>query len=293
MPIKVAQLRTFATVAHCGNIKDAAAQLARTPSAVSMALKQLEEELGGSLFEADRKNALTPLGRYVLDSAEEELLRFDRAVAQMQAYAGNRIGRLELACVPTVAVHILPEVIREFLADRPEVQLEVWDMDSLSVRHAVERGEVDLGIASLNRTDGAVAYRPFFADDFGVVCAAGSPLTRLKRPLKWTDLGEETVIANGLSRAIADPAYRKLEEGSRLMVRNVTSILALVRRGVGVTLLPSLSVPRDDKRIRYLALAGSGIRRDVGVISRADSTLSPVAGAFCDVLMRHAPKNTA
>jgi len=153
MPIKVAQLRTFATVAQCGNIKDAAARLARTPSAVSMALKQLEEELGGCLFEADRKTTLTPLGRYVLDTAKEELLRFERAVEKMRAFAGNRVGRLELACVPTVAVHILPAVIRAFVAGRPEVQLEVWDMDSLSVRRAVERGEVDLGIASPGRAE--------------------------------------------------------------------------------------------------------------------------------------------
>ncbi len=293
MPIKVAQLRTFATVAQCGNIKDAAERLGRTPSAVSMALKQLEQELGGRLFEADRKTALTPLGCYVLETAEEELLRFVRSVAKMRAFAGNRIGRLELACVPTVAVHILPEVIREFVAGRPEVQLEVWDMDSLSVRRAVERGEVDLGIASPGGAGSALDYRPFFADRFGVVCAADSPLTRLKRPVRWNDLGEATVIANGLSRSVADPDYRDLEERSRLTVRNVTSILALVRRGVGITLLPSLSVPHDDHRIRFLPLAKSGIRRDVGVISRADTTLSPVARAFCDLLMRYAPKGSA
>lgn len=293
MPIKVAQLRTFATVAQCGNIKDAAERLGRTPSAVSMALKQLEEDLGGRLFEADRKNALTPLGRYVLDTAQDELLRFERAVARMQAYAGNRIGRLELACVPTVALRILPDVIRDFVAGRPGVQLEVWDMDSLSVRRAVERGEVDLGIASSGGADGALDHRPFFADDFGVVCAADAPLTRLKRRVRWSDLGDATVIANGLSRSIADPAYRSLEERSSLMVRNVTSILALVRRGVGVTLLPSLSVPRDDEGIRFLSLAGAAIRRNVGVMSRADSTLSPVARAFCEVLMQHAPKDSA
>ena len=293
MAIKVAQLRTFATVSRCGNIKDAAERLGRTPSAVSMALKQLEEELGGRLFEADRKNALTPLGRYVLDTAQEELVRFERAVAKMQAFAGNRIGRLELACVPSVAVRILPDVIRDFVSGRPQVQLEVWDMDSLSVRRAVERGEVDLGIASLGRADGALDYRAFFADDFGVVCAADSPLTRLKRPVRWSNLGDTTVIANGLSLSIADPVYRDLERQSRLMVRNVTSLLALVRQGVGVTLLPSLSVPRDDKLIHFLPLAVSGIRRNVGVISRADTTLSPVARAFCEVLLRHAPEDSA
>jgi len=290
MPIKVAQLRTFAIVSQCGNIKDAAERLGRTPSAVSMALKQLEEELGGRLFEADRKNALTPLGRYVLDTAQEELVRFERAVAKMRAFAGNQIGRLELACVPSVAMRILPDVIGDFVSARPEVQLEVWDMDSLSVRRAVEGGEVELGIASLSGADGALDYQQFFADDFGVVCAADCPLTRFERPVQWNDLGDLTLISNGLSRSVPDPAYRALEQHSRLMVRNVTSILALVRRGFGVTLLPRLSVPRDDNQIRFLPLAVSGIRRNVGVISRAGTTLSPVARAFCKVLIQYAPR---
>ena len=263
MAIKVAQLRTFATVSRCGNIKDAAERLGRTPSAVSMALKQLEEELGG------RHQPGQPQPPRIQAAA--------RAVAKMQAFAGNRIGRLELACVPSVAVRILPDVIRDFVSGRPQVQLEVWDMDSLSVRRAVERGEVDLGIASLGRA----------------VCAADSPLTRLKRTVRWSNLGDTTVIANGLSLSIADPVYRDLERQSRLMVRNVTSLLALVRQGVGVTLLPSLSVPRDDKLIHFLPLAVSGIRRNVGVISRADTTLSPVARAFCEVLLRHAPEDSA
>ena len=99
-----------------------------------------------------------------------------------------------------------------------------------------------------------------------------------------------TLISNGLSRSVPDPAYRALEQHSRLMVRNVTSILALVRRGFGVTLLPRLSVPRDDNQIRFLPLAVSGIRRNVGVISRAGTTLSPVARAFCKVLIQYAPR---
>lgn len=292
MPIKVAQLRTFATVSRCGNIKDAAERLGRTASAVSMALRQLEDELGGKLFEADRKNALTPLGRYVLDTAEEELVRFERAVARMHAFAGNQIGRLEIACVPSVAVRILPDVIHDFVSELPGVQLEVWDMDSLSVGRAVERGEVELGIASLSRSNGALDYREFFADDFGVVCAAGCPLAALRRPVQWRDLSNQVLIANGLSRAIADPTYRALEQHSRLMVRNVTSILALVRGGIGVTLLPSLSVPRDDKEICFLPLAVPGIRRHVGVIRRAGTTLSPVAQAFRTALTHNAPKGT-
>ena len=64
--MKLELLRVFAVTAGQGSLSLAAAQLGRTPSAVSMALAQLEGHIGGSLFESDRKNRLTPLGLLVL-----------------------------------------------------------------------------------------------------------------------------------------------------------------------------------------------------------------------------------
>lgn len=60
--IQMQTLRVFVTVAECGNIRDAAKSIGRTDSAISMALKQLETELGADLFETDRKHTLTALG---------------------------------------------------------------------------------------------------------------------------------------------------------------------------------------------------------------------------------------
>ena len=142
------------------------------------------------------------------------------------------------------------------------------------------------GIASLSGSVAGLDYGELFADAFGAVCAADSPLTKLGRPLRWSDLEGRALIANGLSRAIADPGYRALEQQARLMVRNVTSILALVRRGIGVTLLPRLAVPPEDEALRLLPLAAFGIRRHVGVIRRDGASLSPVAEAFSAALVR-------
>lgn len=158
MNISIALLRTFVTVADSGNIREAGERLGRTPSAVSMALKQLEEELGGSLFEADRKNALSPLGRYAYEAAGRELTGFERTVASMRSFARNEIGRLMLAAVPSVASHILPGLLRSFLESRPAVEIDLSDMDSLSVQQAVENGLVDLGIGSQVRRDTATRF---------------------------------------------------------------------------------------------------------------------------------------
>ena len=69
MAIKLEMLRVFRTVAEQGTLTGASAVFGRTPSAVSMMLKQLEDHIGAPLFETDRKNRLTPLGQLVLEES--------------------------------------------------------------------------------------------------------------------------------------------------------------------------------------------------------------------------------
>ncbi|HEU4827142.1 MAG TPA: LysR family transcriptional regulator, partial [Dongiaceae bacterium] len=106
--LRLEALRVFVTVADSGNIKDAAERVGRTPSAVSMTLKQIEERLGAPLFETDRKHRLTDLGRFVHQAAVVLLRDYERAVDLIEAYAQNRTGRLRLASVPSVATVLLP-----------------------------------------------------------------------------------------------------------------------------------------------------------------------------------------
>lgn len=284
MNVSIALMRTFVTVADSGNIREAGERLGRTPSAVSMALKQLEQELGGSLFEADRKNALSPLGRYVYGAAREELATFERTVASMRSFARNETGRLLLAAVPSVASHILPMVLRSFLEGSPAVEIDLSDMDSLSVQHAVENGLVDLGIGSLVRRDTATRFEPLIRDAFGVVCRSDDPLAGLDRPLAWGDLAGRRMIANLLCGVIDDPEFQALLDAATLTVRNTTSIMALVRSGIGYTILPRITVPEADSELVFRPLAEQRWHREVGVILRSGHAPSPVAAAFIEHL---------
>ncbi len=286
MAISIALLRTFATVADSGNIREAGERLGRTPSAVSMALKNLEDELGGVLFEADRKNALTPLGRYVYAAALDELAGFERTLASMRAFARNEIGRLMLAAVPSVASHILPTALRSFLAEHPAVEIDLSDMDSLSVQQAVENGTVDLGLGSQVGRETATEFEPLMHDAFGVVCHADDNLAALDRPVVWDDLHGRRMIANLLCGGIDDPAFQALLAESTLMVRNTTSIMALVRSGVGYTILPRITVPGEDRKLTFKPLAENRWHREVGIVLRRGRTPSPVAVAFIMHLRR-------
>lgn len=280
MAIKTEMLRCFATVARSGNLADAADRLGRTPSAISMMLKQLEDHLGAPLFESGRKSKLTALGVFTLDEASRELDHFDRAVVSIENFARAKSGLVRIAVVPSVAETILPEIIQMFLVEHSDVHIDIRDMDSAGVTREIERERVDLGIATGVGTNAEIACEELFSDAFGIVCRADHPLVNSNAPLSWADLRPWPFLANGICEQIPDRDLRNVSASSKMMVRNTTSLLALVRAGVGNTVLPRLVAERADSDITFLSVAGSPAKRRIDLLRRTHTRLSPVAEEF-------------
>lgn len=159
-------LRVFQVVAEAGSLGRASAVLGRTPSAVSMMLSQLQDNLGAELFETDRKNRLTPLGALVLEEANRALDAFDRSASAIRRHAKS-----------TATMDLLPEIIARFRGQRPDVRLEISDVDTATVRRRIKLDEADIGILSTSAEDqqiGEVIRR----DALGIVCRAGGPISQ-------------------------------------------------------------------------------------------------------------------
>ena len=280
MTIKIEMLRCFETVARSGNLADAASRLGRTPSAVSMMLRQLENALGSPLFEAGRKNKLTALGRHVLDEAVKGLEHYEDVTRAIETYARSEAGLVRIAAVPSVAAAILPGVVQGFIQDHPGVQVEVRDMDSASIVRELERERVDLGIATGTGAGGDVETEELFSDPFGAVCPAGHTLALNSGTASWEDLALWPFIANSLCAHIGAEAFQAILATSKLTVHNTTSLLAMVRAGLGVTVLPRLAVSGGVEDLAFVPLADLSIRRRIDILRRARSSLSPAAQRF-------------
>lgn len=284
MNIKIQALETFVTVAESGNLVDAAERLHRTPSAVSMALKQLESHFGRRLFESDRKAQLTPTGRFLLEHARRELEHFEHTVRTMERYARGETGTVRVACVPSVASRLLPTVLRQFRECHAGVAVDVRDMDSESVCDALHLGRIDLGLASPVSGSEDFLAAPLTRDALGVVCSTGHPLAGRSGPLGWRDLNGFEFIANGACRHIDDPQMRRLLADASLMVRNTTSLLALVAADAGITVLPRMAVDEQDPNLRFRLLEGPVRFRELVLLRRAGVTPTPAVEAFEAVL---------
>lgn len=278
--IKLDVLRAFVIVARHGNLRAAGDELGRTQSALSMALKQLEADLGGSLFETDRKRDLTDLGHFVRDVGEATIRDHDRAIALIHGYAKGEVGHLRIASVPSIAALILPDVLRSFMEIHSGARLDLMDSDSATVRAMVASGQADIGIAGTASSGPALETRPLFSDPLYVVCRATSDFASRLTPLQWTDLADEPLIVNETMRAVETPAAAGLIAQSRLSVRNNLSLLAMVDSGVGITVLPALATRSLAPSMVAIPLTGAGSARLISMLSRMDRTESPLSRAF-------------
>jgi DNA-binding transcriptional LysR family regulator len=278
--IRTEALRVFVTVAECGNIRDAADRLFRTQSAISMTLKQVEDHLGAPLFESDRKHSLTELGSYVAGVAKVLLRDHDTAIELIEQYASGASGRLRIASVPSVAALLIPDILAKFLADRPTAEIDLVDTDSADVRRLVATGQADLGIASMGIANAGVIVTPIFEDRMQLVCQANSPLAQRSDPIDWHDLDGFPLILNETTRGIGAADFQAIAARTKLRVRNVTSLLAMVRAGIGVTLLPGLATIGLPPSLAARPISDQSCRRKVCLLRREGRVQSPLAHAF-------------
>ncbi len=283
MAIKIDMLRCFTMVATHGSLSEAADALGRTPSAVSMMLKQFEDHVGSALFETARKSRLTPIGELILIEARREVAHFENTVSVIEGLSRSELGYLRLAVTPSVATTLLPAVIFKFADKYPKVQIDLRDMDSATIARELDRERADIGIGTLPEIDG-MRRTELFSDAFGLVCRKDHPLAENWDQLTWRTLGDQTIIANGLCQQITDPDFAPILARSRLMVPNTASLLGLVREGVGVTVLPRLTVANVLDEFAFLPLADVTARRTVHMMSRPSNLLMPAAREFLKLI---------
>lgn len=282
MTIKLDMLRVFRTVAEKGSLAGAAEVLGRTPSAISMMLAQFEEDVGAPLFETDRKNRLSPLGQLVLDESGRATDAFSRSIDAIRRHAASLAGTVRIAAVPSAVVTVLPEVIARFRDERPDVRLEISDVDSASVRRRVMLDEADIGVISAAPGDGS-GGAAILEDDLGIACRSDGRIAGMAVETSapsWGLLRLEALIANPLCALVPHPAVVHAIAACNLEARNTTALLSFVSAGLGATILPRSAVDGEQDALTFVVPLDPRSRRELRKISRTDRRFSPAVAAF-------------
>ncbi|MGK7653775.1 LysR substrate-binding domain-containing protein [Roseovarius sp. B08] len=244
-----------------------------------MMLRQFEDHIGAPLFEAGRKSRLTRLGELIRVEAGRELAHFDSTVAAIEGLSRAEAGHVRLSVTPSVAQMLMPTILHRFAENHPLVRINMRDTDSATIAQDLAAGRADIALASLGPQTG-FDRNLLFSDRFGVVCPSGHPLATDWEALTWADLADIPFIANGLCHYVTDPDFRPILDRATLNVSGTAALLSLVRAGMGVTLLPELTMQGTEHDITFLPLVDASIRREVWMFTPPETETTPAAAAL-------------
>jgi DNA-binding transcriptional LysR family regulator len=236
------QLLAFAALARLGSFTQAAQELFLTQSAISHAIKALEEAAGCRLFErAGRRVALTQAGEQFLRSVDKILAEMKHARQGLEELSRWGHGRLRLGASTTACQYILPTVLREFKQSFPKCVISIDPGDHARQVDLLMHSHIDLAIMLEPEGFKELAFVPLFMDEMRFLLAPTHPWACAGRVQRETMENETLILYNQTSytfrlvkeyfRVAGMPLANFLELGS------MEAIKELVKIGLGVGVL--------------------------------------------------------
>ncbi|HSE38490.1 MAG TPA: LysR family transcriptional regulator [Blastocatellia bacterium] len=281
-------LRTFKAVAESGSFTQAASRIHLTQAAVSVHVRQLEEEVGAPLFlRVNKKLYLTEAGRALLGHAETIIRAHDDAKADLAAIGGPSRGRLHLGVASTaITAHPLPEILSEIKRKYALLDLSVVAGTSEMIIEQILAGSIDVGLVSLPVEASDVLTETLRSDR---LVAAMSPQHKLARSRVITgeELAAEQLILGekgGNTRRLIDLFFEKnkLEPKIVMELQRTEAIIKMVELGFGVTILPRGSVHTQVARgtLHSVPVRDLDVKWEFGIAYLKSEYLPPALDSF-------------
>ncbi len=294
--VTLRQLRVFESVARHLSFSRAAEELFLSQPAVSMQIKQLENQVGLPLFEQIGK-------KIYLTEAGKELYHYSRAVAQqlsdmehaLNELKGLERGRLSIAVVST-ANFFAPQLLARFVQQHPGVQVSLSVVNRETVLRQLAENEIDLAIMGLPPEGLDVRWQPFMENPLVVIAPPSHPLTQERRiPMKR--LAEEVFVIRepgsgtrgAMERFFAEHRVQ-LKTSMQMGTNEAIKQAVQAGMGLGVVSYHTIELELETKRLKVLDVVGFPIRRNWYLVHRQQKRLSKVAEAFREFLLKQAER---
>jgi DNA-binding transcriptional LysR family regulator len=278
-----AQLRALLAVVDEGGFTAAAARLGMAQPAVSRALLALEAELGGPLLVRGREGVTaTGAGLRAIAHAREVVRHHDLLAAEVAAAMGEVTGALTVASFPSATARLIPPLLRAFAARHPRVQARLFEGSDPEVLEWLAGGAAEVGVVTLPCP--AFETVALAADEMVAVLPPGH---RLQGAASVTlrDLREDPfILSTGGCEPLIAAAAREARVALQIAfeARETSTILAMVAAGLGVSLVPTLSLPPGASPVAVRPL-DPAVTRSLALAVRSRAAASPAARAFLEL----------
>jgi LysR family hydrogen peroxide-inducible transcriptional activator len=270
--ITLRQLRYLEALAQHRHFGRAAEACAVTQPALSMQIRDLEQELEVELVERRAGTvALTEIGQEVARRGER-VLAATRDLVDFARHRGRILsGGLKLGVIPSLAPYVLPKVLPVLQARYPDLRIELRETQTRTLVDELMSGDLDLILLALPLPESEIETIGLFEDSFLLAVPADDPLPETARvTAEQIDRARLILLEEGhclRDQALAYCGGPRTDSALGLGATSLATVMQMVANGYGVTLVPevALDVEVRDERVKLLRFAGAEPGRTVGL----------------------------
>ena len=290
MPVTIRQLEIFNAVVESGQVTRAAEKLFITQSAVSIALSEMEIQLGGALFDRSaRCLELNDRGRYFLPLSRDILDKLEDLDSLMNEKDGQFAGTLKLVASSTIGNYVLPYLITAFKSLHPDVHFNMLVCNTKTAEKLIIDRAVDLGFVEGKVTNEQGSTTDWFQDELVLingsagdtesetVCDVTRDLKKYKWVMREAGSGTAQIFKSKLGRYVTDLNI-VMELGHSEAIKKA------VEAGAGIGCLSNLTVCRAISRgwLHQIPLQGVDMKRQLTIIQHRNKAKTRLMNEFLD-----------
>lgn len=286
------KLQTFLTIAQEGSFTKAAARLNLTQPTVSQQIAILEKQIGASLFvRRPRSLQLTAAGKTLLEYAERILALNKEAIQHTLEAAGLAERTLHLGVGHTLAIYLLPDLLRQLRQEQPDVAVRIQVGNTADLLTATADGHVDLALVGSPAQHSQLKITPFKQDQLVIIlhphdpwCSrSGVTLAELRQRILITRENGSALHAS--VRTLLGPDH--LAGPQVIILGETEAIKRSVEAGLGIALVQGIAVQREVEQgiLHTVPLQDAPVARRYNIAQRLDDTPLPVMQVLLDLLL--------
>lgn len=284
----------FYEIARHGSFTAAARELMVSQSSLSIQIKQLEKSLGGPLFDRRKGGVdLTESGAAAYQVAERVFPDIDRLQSLLLESERLIKGMVSIGTVNSIGIYVLPQILTDFKAAFPDVQIKIDFKESEGVLDTLYSGKVDFAIVPWKRRYADLTGIPLASNKMFLVAPSDHPLatgeTISPRELeKYPFVGYEEGMQ---TRSTLDAMFKRMSLSIEYSIESTNSatIKHMVMAGMGLAILPDITVSPEIRQgqLKRIDVPAMTMSREIVLYHKANRALSTTRAEFVNFLKEY------
>lgn len=286
--MEIRQLKAFLAIAEAKTFTAGARRVNVTQAAISMQIRQLEDEVGLPLFtRTPRRVIMTEAGEHLLERARKILREHDAAIEEIAEIAGAEYGRIRIGSASAMfATQQLPTILQNLKEKFPNAQITVSSGTSQTLVDKILHGEIDIAFVSLPVDNTHITTDLLFSDEIVAIAHPSHPLGDQKFISAAALAGEPLILGEkgGNTRRLIDDFFNagNVEPEIVMELSRQETINQMVENGMGVGTAGAKTIHKEinEGRLTSWLIEGAEIKWDLGLARLRGGYHSPIAKEF-------------